>query len=325
MITRKSVLDLAGQTGFRSEVVEKVLRLQGILARLDRHPATRAAWLLKGGTALNLLHLDVPRLSVDIDLDYIGAEDPEAMREARGEFERGLAACCEREGCTIRRAPEEHAGGKFRLRYSSVIGGSQNLEVDVSYVARVPLWGVVRSGMRFPPGNGQDVPSLTIEELAAGKFAALVDRGAPRDVFDAAALLDILPDLPRRVSFRTSFVCSIAAVRTDPRRARPGSVMPDAAVLTRDLLPLLRSEGVSASAGMERLAERLQACVQPALVALFDWTGGEASFLDKLLDEGEVDAALLHPDPEVQDRIRRQPMLQWKARHVREWRGRSGG
>jgi len=29
--------------------------------------------LLKGGTALNLFLLDLPRLSVDIDLNYIGA------------------------------------------------------------------------------------------------------------------------------------------------------------------------------------------------------------------------------------------------------------
>jgi hypothetical protein len=35
--------------------------------------------VLKGGTALNLFVLDVPRLSVDIDLNYIGAADRETM------------------------------------------------------------------------------------------------------------------------------------------------------------------------------------------------------------------------------------------------------
>ena len=102
---------------------------------------TAGAWLLKGGTALNLLHLDVPRLSVDIDLNWVGSPDVEDMRRARPDFERALLACCEREGLSVRREPREHAGGKFRLRYASVHGGTQNLEVDVNYVTRVPLWG----------------------------------------------------------------------------------------------------------------------------------------------------------------------------------------
>jgi hypothetical protein len=34
---------------------------------------------LKGGTALNLFHFDVPRLSVDIDLNYVGAIERDTM------------------------------------------------------------------------------------------------------------------------------------------------------------------------------------------------------------------------------------------------------
>ena len=166
MITTGGVAHVAEETGFRPEVVEKVLRLSGILARLDRHEVARDVWLLKGGTALNLLYLDVPRLSVDIDVNYVGHEDVVGMRRARPEFERALVACCEREGCSVKRAPTEHAGGKFRLRYPSVLGGSQNLEVDVSYVARVPLFGSVHARVRFPPASDLRVPTLAIEELA---------------------------------------------------------------------------------------------------------------------------------------------------------------
>ena len=75
MITSRTVLDTAGQTGFRPEIVEKVLRLNGILGRLREHPSSRNLWVLKGGTALNLFHMDVPRLSVDIDLNFVGASD----------------------------------------------------------------------------------------------------------------------------------------------------------------------------------------------------------------------------------------------------------
>jgi len=162
------------------------------------------------------------------------------MRRARPEFERALSACCEREGCAVRRAPSEHAGGKFRLRYPSVLGGSQNLEVDVSYVARVPLWGGVRAALRFPPGSALRVPTLTIEELAAGKFAALVQRSAARDAFDAASLLDLVPDLLQRPAFRVAFVCFVAGSRPDARRLQPRRPLLPKLALERDLEPLLR-------------------------------------------------------------------------------------
>jgi hypothetical protein len=56
---------------------------------------------------------------------------------------------------------------------------------------------------------------------------------------------------------------------------------------------------------------------------LLSWSDDERRFLDRLHDEGVVEAELLHPDPEMQARICSQPMLLWKALNVREHRGRS--
>jgi len=64
-----AVRRVAAETGFREEAVEKVLYLTAILGRLRTHPDLRNAWVLKGGTAINLFHLGVPRLSVDIDIN----------------------------------------------------------------------------------------------------------------------------------------------------------------------------------------------------------------------------------------------------------------
>jgi len=54
---------------------------------------------------------------------------------------------------------------------------------------------------------------------------------------------------------------------------------------------------------------------------LLSWSPDERRFLDRLLDSGEIEAAALHADPDVQDRIRKQPMLVGKAMHVRERQG----
>jgi nucleotidyltransferase AbiEii toxin of type IV toxin-antitoxin system len=155
MITGGEVARVAAETGFRPEVVEKALRLCGILDRLDRHPLTQGAWVLKGGTALNLLHLDVPRLSVDIDVNFVGAADVEGMRQARPEYERALTACCECEGCAVRRAPTEHAGEKFRLRYPSVLGGSQNPRGGRCIRCPRAVVGGVTAQDAIPPGLGR--------------------------------------------------------------------------------------------------------------------------------------------------------------------------
>lgn len=173
---------IAAVTGFREEIVEKVLYLEAILAQLVGHPALDGKWVLKGGTALNLFWMDVPRLSVDVDINYIGEADLAGMQAERPEFEAAIVGCCEREGCAVRRAPSEHAGGKLHLRYAGGVGGAGSLQLDLNFVQRLPLFPIEHRAPRFPPETVvQPVPLLSLEETAAGKFTALLTRHAARD------------------------------------------------------------------------------------------------------------------------------------------------
>jgi len=319
MIARIRVEQVARESGFLPASVEKVLRLCSILARLDGHPTTRGMWRLKGGTALNLLHLDVPRMSVDIDLNFTGAADREGMLALRPDFEAALAAVCEREGCTVKRAPNEHAGGKFRLRFVSALGGSQNLEVDVSYVARVPLLETLTLPTRFPADQSIEVPTLSLLELAAGKFSALVQRTVARDAFDAANLLLTIPGLLEDPEFRLAFVCSIAGGRHDPRELAPTDPAPTPRAVMQQLVPMLQQGGRRAP-DPEELSAQIGSRLEGAVERLLAWSPAERRFLDQLHDEGMVEAKVLHADPAVQERIRTQPMLLWKAKNVRNHR-----
>ena len=110
---------LARPDGFDEGMVEKVLHLVHLLNGLNSHPALRGKWVLKGGTALNLFVLRHPRLSVDIDLNYIGALAREDMLADRPKIEPAAHAVFSREGFAVRRVPSEHAGGKWRLSYPS--------------------------------------------------------------------------------------------------------------------------------------------------------------------------------------------------------------
>jgi hypothetical protein len=67
-----------------------VLRVLDLLQDFARDPVPSERLVLKGGTALNIFHLGLDRLSVDIDLNYIGALDRDAMQAERPEVEAAL-------------------------------------------------------------------------------------------------------------------------------------------------------------------------------------------------------------------------------------------
>ena len=67
----KNDLDkIAAKTSFIRDNLEKVLRLSDILEYLNKNTLFKENLALKGGTAINLTIFNLPRLSVDIDLDF---------------------------------------------------------------------------------------------------------------------------------------------------------------------------------------------------------------------------------------------------------------
>ncbi|MCK4727607.1 MAG: nucleotidyl transferase AbiEii/AbiGii toxin family protein, partial [Desulfobacterales bacterium] len=189
-ISREKLLSEAEATGFREEVLEKVILLLNLLEGFRSHPFLKDRLALKGGTALNLFMFDLPRLSVDIDLNYVGSAEREIMLAERPKVELAIRAVCEREGFSIRRMPIEHAGGKWSLRYESALGQGGNLELDLNFVFRVPLWPVVsQDSNSVGVYKASRISVLDPHELAAGKLTALLARHADRDLFDVHLLL----------------------------------------------------------------------------------------------------------------------------------------
>ena len=175
----------AERTGFRAEMMEKSVRLLALLDAIRDHPVLEGKLALKGGTALNLFVFNVPRLSVDIDLNYLGAASRGAMLEERPRIEAAIQAVFRREDFAVRRMPEEHAGGKWSLRYSGAAGQSGRLDVDLNFMYRVPLWPVTTMDSRSVGSwRATGIPVADLHELAAGKLCALLSRRKARDLFD---------------------------------------------------------------------------------------------------------------------------------------------
>jgi predicted nucleotidyltransferase component of viral defense system len=75
MISRDQLQRGAADGGFQIESYEKAHMLIDLLESMRAHSFLGRRMALKGGTALNLFVLDFPRLSVDVDLNYIGGCD----------------------------------------------------------------------------------------------------------------------------------------------------------------------------------------------------------------------------------------------------------
>lgn len=88
---------------------------------------------LKGGTAINLFHQDLPRLSVDIDLAYLGVNSrAQALAEIHTELSR-MAGVLTGQGLQVRGSPLTGNGEWIKLVVSD---GRAQVKVEVSPVLR---------------------------------------------------------------------------------------------------------------------------------------------------------------------------------------------
>jgi predicted nucleotidyltransferase component of viral defense system len=307
---------IAADTRLPAATLEKVLRLLDVLQAIaeDRDLKTRVA--LKGGTALNAFHLRLDRLSVDIDLNYVGAVDRAAMEADRPLVDEALLRLLEAQGYQVRRQPPGHAGGKWVARYGSALGGGASIEVDLNYMARGPLFGIQTMSSTPLGGVGAiGIPVLDLHEVVAGKLVALLDRRAARDLFDARRILETQTLDWRLV--RAGVLAWGAAGRRDWREASLDDIGGDPRELRQKLAICLPRDFFDAAGGVDRWIADSVALCRAGLAPIFERSAGEAAFLDRLLDAGEIDPTGLAVPDDVKARIAAMPMLAWKAQNVR--------
>lgn len=166
---------------FQPQTFEKVGRLLELLEEMGEHPVLRDKLALHGGTAINLFMLDVPRLSVDIDVSYVGAVSRDGMLAERPVVEGAIRDVARGLGYAVSGGGGGHAGRTFVLGYTSP-WGRDHVKVDCIYMNRSPVLPLVRRESPLLPGVG--VLTFADAELAGGKAKALYDRIKARDLYD---------------------------------------------------------------------------------------------------------------------------------------------
>jgi predicted nucleotidyltransferase component of viral defense system len=313
----EEVQQIAALHGFRPDSLEKVLRLLSLLEALRSNAFLRPRVALKGGTALNLFLFDIPRLSVDIDLNYVGSADREAMLADKPKVEQAIQAVCSREGLTIKRMPSEHAGGKWRLSYTNTAGSSDKLEIDLNFMLRVPLWPIATLDSRpLGPTAAKGISVVELHELAAGKLAALCSRNASRDIFDARELLR-RDDLDRD-KLRLAFVVYGGLNRKDWRTVQIDDIAADPVELKRELVPMLRTTVRPKAEGIPEWAEALVAETRALMKKVLPLEAHELEFIERLNGAGDILPELLTKDASLQALISSHPGLKWKALNMKK-------
>jgi hypothetical protein len=303
---RRYFARVARESAFRAAPLETVFRLAELLGRISERVGDELC--LRGGTALNLLHLDLPRLSVDVDLDFVGAASAEQAQQRRPDLLAEIEALARAAGYEIAQERASYAMAHLRLRYRDTDGRPALLMFDLNFLDRVPVLPLDRLTVRHPFGDdlpASEMKTLALPELAAAKTIALARRALARDLFDVAMLSE-LADLDERL-LRTALVVRGAGYPP------PGPTEYSAEVVERARRARWRSEvlalarrpvPVTFDAAKERAAEFVRRAT--------DLADGQREFLRRL-ELGELRPDLLR-ERELEERVALNPALLWRLR-----------
>jgi predicted nucleotidyltransferase component of viral defense system len=274
-------------------------------------PYLKERLVLKGGTALNLFYFDeVPRLSVDIDLNYIGQLERESMLQERPLINDAISQILLQNRFELDRNPTHHAGGKMVWRYPSVLGQKGNLEIDLNYMYRQPLWPIKSLTPKIPFEKTIHVPVLDIHELAAGKLSALFSRTASRDLFDAHYLLTKCDIEAKKL--RIAFVAYLAMTEIKLSNLTPQYIEYNILDIRNRLFPVLRQMDLPrGQRDLEKWAVKTLNELHEALSMLIPLNEEEAEFISLIRVSGEIKPQLLTSDKGLIQAIQSHPAIVW--------------
>lgn len=139
---------------------------------------------IKGGTAINLFLLNMPRLSVDIDLCYLPITPREQALSEISEFVKELS----RKVASIGFKTKEK---KTSEGYESTIfvqSRTVEVKIEINLVVRGSVYEPIMMSL-MPAAEkmfkrSAEMLCLDVNDLFAGKICASLDRQHPRDFFD---------------------------------------------------------------------------------------------------------------------------------------------
>lgn len=301
----------AKEFGFVRDTFEKVCRLAEVLLFMEADSVLSPCLALKGGTAINLTIFDLPRLSVDIDLDYSKDVSRDEMLAEREEITSHIKKYMTAAGYTLSsRSKSYHALDSFVFEYQNSAGMRDNLKVEINYMIRCHVLPVERRMVRLPWQDEElTVLSVSPLEIFGSKIVALLNRTAPRDLYDIHNMLKFGTIAQDHEALLRKIVMFYVALGSD--------AVPEAFTIDKipqvqqfkiksELVPVLRrGEWFEAKLAQREIAEYLRRVLAPSEEELTFWQ----EFRRK-----KYRPELLFKDEEIVARVKLHPMAAWKCR-----------
>jgi predicted nucleotidyltransferase component of viral defense system len=266
--------------------------------------------VLKGGTAINLIYMNLARLSVDIDLDYVGSLDKVIASKDRDSILDGLDNFMLKEGYAV----SNKSRGSVILAsrtysFINAFGNRDNIKVEINFNDRIHIFNpkvveVARFDKRVM------VNSPIKEELFGMKICALIDRNKPRDLYDVTNIISLDQSLNMDwLRKSTLFYLSLDGVFAMDENAFDGIKAITRNDIKKELLPVL-SKGDKFN--LEGAKEEVMAWLKRLLVL----SHNEKKYLEEF-SKGNYNPSLLF-DPSIAKRIMSHPMARWRISKIKE-------
>ncbi len=307
----KDLQALANEQKFIRDNLEKVVRLTDILAFISESKVIGGKLALKGGTAINLTVFEMPRLSVDIDLDFNAYTTREGMLESRAAINEEIMSFMLSEGYALNpHSKSPHSLDSWAFNYTNAGGNRDNIKIEINYSMRQHILPVVTRHPSIPFLRDISVCTIDPLELFASKIKALVERTAARDLYDVSNLIHhpLLDTLDRELlrkcvlfymavggSHQPNETCDLSAI--DKLQFKQ---------IRAQLLPTLHH---SAYFDFNKAKDE----VKEFLSSLFVFTDSEKEFI-RYFNNKEYKPEYLFGDADILQRISDHPMAIWKTR-----------
>ena len=300
----------AKELGFVRDTYEKVCRLTDILKFFENDALLGNSLALKGGTAINLTIFNLPRLSVDIDLDFSKNVTRDEMMATRSIINDRIEKFMKANGYLLSpKSKQYHALDSFVYEYSNSGGMKDNIKVEINYMLRCHVLKIEQRHFEssWEPA-GISVLSVAPIEIFASKIVALLNRTAPRDLYDIHNLVNFgLIDESEEPLLRKCVVFYSAIGAESPPFEFQFNMIDQVTQnrIKTDLYPVLRNKDK-----FDLKTAQLQ--VKAWLESLLKLEDNEQEFLNAFRNK-TYQPELLFESTEVVERIRNHPMALWKC------------
>ena len=298
------------ELGFVRDTFEKVCRLANVLEFIQNDTLLSDKLALKGGTAINLTIFNLPRLSVDIDMDFSENLPREEMLAVRKQITERISKYMTAAGYQLgQRSKNYHALDSFVYEYQNAGGMKDNIKIEINYMLRCHVLPPVRRTVNLP-WLEQKLTVLSVDplEIYGSKIVALLNRAAPRDLYDIYTMMQYgLFDESQEPMLKkcVMFYSAIGSDSVPENFAFDNVAGVSQQRIKTDLIPVLRRGAwFDANQAHEQVIAYLKKLLTPDEIELSFWT----SFAQK-----EYRPELLFQDEEVLARIGQHPMAIWKC------------